>query len=182
MSTQILNFQKLEVTGATKEEALAKAPFGIQKDATQKFKNWKAAQTNGITEKDIKQFCMEYLEKNTKNIPGVGCSITIEAAVADTRERPYKITDVKNEKGKRKYKTIYQLVDKATGRIVAECDETKAKAKELAKKLIMDGFHGKLVCTYTKQVLEGEPIAFEAEYCPSKSSKVGTYMVFGIVA
>ena len=52
MTQQYLNFKKLEVVGATKEEALAKAPFHIMKDATQKFKNWKKAQTQGITDKD----------------------------------------------------------------------------------------------------------------------------------
>lgn len=180
---KFLNFKVLEVTGATKQEAMDKAPFFIQGDATQAFKAWKAKMTDGITEKDIKDFCIGYLAKKSKNAPGVGFAITIEAAVADTRERPYKISDVKNEKGKRKYKTVYQLVDKATGAVLAETDETKAKAKEIAKKLYTDkGFKGSIVCTYTKQVLEGEPVAFEAAYTPSKSSRIGTYKVFGIEA
>lgn len=180
---KFLNFKKMEVCGATKQEAMAKAPFFIQGDATQAFKSWKAKQTDGITEKDIKAFCIDYLAKKSKNAPGSGFSVTIESAIADTRERPYKITDVKNEKGKRKYKTIYQLIDKATGVVIAETDETKAKAKEIAKKLYTDkDFKGSIICTYTKQVIEGEPVAFEAVYAPSKSSRVGTYMVFGIEA
>ena len=36
--TQIMNFKRMEVTGATKEEALAKAPFDIMGDATQAYK------------------------------------------------------------------------------------------------------------------------------------------------
>ena len=44
METKVINFKKLEVTGATKEEALAKAPFQIIGDATQAFKNWKKKQ------------------------------------------------------------------------------------------------------------------------------------------
>ena len=109
--------------------------------------------------------------------------ITIEAGAADTRERPYKVNDVKNEKGKRKYKTTYQLIDKKSGSVIAETSETKAKAKEIAKSLYTDkGYKGDIVCTYTKQVLEGEPIAFEVEYTPSKSAKKGTYLCFGIVA
>ena len=32
--TQFMNFKKMEVTGATKDEALAKAPFDIMGDAT----------------------------------------------------------------------------------------------------------------------------------------------------
>lgn len=178
---QIMNFKRMEVVGATKEEALAKAPFDIMGDATQAYKSWLKKQVNGVTDADKKQFMLDYLTKKSKNVAGVGFVITQEAAVADTRERPYRIDDVKNEKGARKYKTIYQLIDSATGAVVAETDETKAKAKELAKELYTKrGFKGNLICTYTKQVVDGEPIAFKASYTPSKSSRVGTYLVFGI--
>ena len=102
METKVINFKKLEVTGATKEEALAKAPFQIIGDATQAFKNWKKKQIDGVTDAKIKEFALDYIQKKTKSAAGVGFSITVDAAVADTRERPYKINDVKNEKGKRK--------------------------------------------------------------------------------
>jgi hypothetical protein len=183
METKFLNFKKVEVTGATKDEALEKAPFFIQGDATQAYKNWKKKQLNGVTEAGTKEFMLEYLAKKSKNAPGIGFAITIEAAVPDTRERPYTFKDVKNEQGKRKYKTTYQLVDKATGEIIASTQETKAKAKEIAKNLYKEkGYKGNIICTYTKQVAEGEPVAFEVTYTPSKSSKVGTYLVFGIEA
>lgn len=179
--TQIMNFKRMEVNGATKEEALAKAPFDIMGDATQAYKIWRKKQVNGVTDADKKEFMLEYLAKKSKNCAGVGFSITIESAVADTRERPYKIEDVKNDKGARKYKTIYQIVDKASGKVLAQTDETKAKAKELAKALYTDkGFKGDLICTYTKQVVDGEPTAFTATYTPSKSSRIGSYLVFGI--
>lgn len=178
---QVMNFKRMEVTGATKEEALAKAPFDIMGDATQKYKLWKKKQVNGITDADIKQFMLDYLAQKSKNIAGAGFSITLESAVADTRKRPYSIHDKKNESGARKYRTTYQLIDKATGTILAETTETKAKAKELAKELYTNkGYKGKIVCTYTKQVVDGEPVAFEAEYAPSTSSQVGSYLVFGI--
>ena len=35
--TQIMNFKRMEVTGATKDEALAKAPFDIMGDAIQAY-------------------------------------------------------------------------------------------------------------------------------------------------
>ena len=178
---QIMNFKRMEVNGATKEEALAKAPFDIMGDATQAYKIWRKKQVNGVTDADKKEFMLEYLAKKSKNCAGVGFSITIESAVADTRERPYKIEDVKNDKGARKYKTIYQIIDKATGAVIAQTDETKAKAKEIAKALYTEkGFKGNLICTYTKQVVDGEPTAFTATYTPSKSSRVGSYLVFGI--
>ena len=135
---QIMNFKRMEVNGATKEEALAKAPFDIMGDATQAYKIWRKKQVNGVTDADKKEFMLEYLAKKSKNCAGVGFSITIESAVADTRERPYKIEDVKNDKGARKYKTIYQIIDKATGAVIAQTDETKAKAKEIAKALYTD--------------------------------------------
>lgn len=179
--TQIMNFKRMEVNGMTKEEALAKAPFFIQGDATQAYKNWRKKQVNGVTDADKKQFMLDYLAAKSKNAPGVGFSITIESAVADTRERPYTFEDVKNEKGARKYVTVYQIKDKNTGVVLAETSETKAKAKEIAKSLYTDHeFKGELVCTYTKQVVDGEPIAFTAKYTPSKSSRVGTYLVFGV--
>lgn len=178
---QIMNFKKMEVTGATKEEALAKAPFDIMGDATQAYKMFRKKQVNGVTDADKKQFMLDYLAKKSKNVAGVGFVITEEAAVADTRERPYAIKDTKNEQGARAYKTIYQLVDDATGAVIAETDETKAKAKELAKDLYVNkGYKGSLTCVYTKQVVKGEPVAFKASYTPSKSSRIGTYLVFGI--
>lgn len=179
--TVYLNFKKLDVVGATKQEALDKAPFKVLYDATQAYNNWKKKQTV-ITDANVKDFMQEYLQKKTKNAPGVGCSITVESAVVDTRERPYKITDVKNEKGKRKYSTIYTIKDCNTNEIIAKCDETKAKAKEIVKDLIKNGFKGKAVCYYSKEVTEGEPIAFYAEYSPSKNTKPGIYTVFGIEA
>lgn len=178
---QIMNFKRMEVTGSTKEEALAKAPFDIMGDATQAYKIWLKKQTNGVTDVDKKNFMLEYLAKKSKNVAGVGFVITEQAAVADTRERPYKIEGVKNEKGPRGYKTIYQLIDDSTGAVIAETDSTKAKAKELAKSLYTEkGYKGNLTCRYTKQVTQGEPIAFKATYTPSKSSRIGTYLVFGI--
>ena len=178
---QIMNFKRMEVNGATKEEALAKAPFDIMGDATQAYKIWRKKQVNGVTDADKKEFMLEYLAKKSKNCAGVGFSITIESAVADTRERPYKIEDVKNDKGARKYKTIYQFIDKATGAIIAQTDETKAKAKKIAKELYTEkGFKGNLICNYTKQVVDGEPTAFTVTYTPSKSSRIGSYLVFGI--
>lgn len=178
---QFLNFKSMEVSGTTKEEALAKAPFDIMGDATQAFKSWKKKQVNGVTEASKKQFMLDYLTKKSKNVSGIGFVITVESAVADTRERPYCIKDIKNEHGARKYKTTYQLIDKTTGAVLAETDETKAKAKELAKALYTTkGFRGDLICTYTKQVVDGEPTAFTVSYAPSKSSRVGSYYVFGI--
>lgn len=175
-----LNFKRLEVVGATKNDALSSAPFKIYYDATQAYKNWVEKQDGAITESMKKDFCIEYLAKKTKNAPGVGCSITVEAAVADSKKNPYHISDVKNEKGKRKYSTVYIIKDRNTNEILDKCDTTKAEAKDKVKNLYKKGYKGNIVCLYSKEVAEGEPIAFYAEYSPSTSAKQGRYVVFGI--
>jgi hypothetical protein len=177
---QILNFKRLEVNGATKEEALSKAPFNIMGDATQAYKIWRKNQKDGITDSDKKQFMLDYLAKKSKNVTGVGFYITVESAVADTRERPYRIKDVKNEKGTRKYQTTFVVYDNNTGAVLGKAVGTKAKAKALTRKLYENGLTNGITCEYTRQVVEGQPIAFTAEYTPSKSSRKGTYLVFGI--
>lgn len=178
---KMIGIKRLEVLGATKEEALAKAPFFIQGDATQAFRNWKKTMTNGITDSDIKQFMADYLAKKSKNAPGVGFSITKEAAVADTRERPYAIEDIKNEQGARKYKTVYRWIDLETGKTVVEVDTTKADAKNAIKREYTEnGYKGNAQLVMDKKCVEGQAVVAKAAYTPSKSSRVGTYLVFGI--
>ena len=72
MSTTILNFKKVEVVAESKEAAIAQVEstlFHVNGDATQAYKNWKAKQTKGITERDVKEFMLEYLAKKGKNCP-----------------------------------------------------------------------------------------------------------------
>ena len=38
--TQVVNFKRMEVTGVSKEEAFAQAPFAIAGDATQAYNRW----------------------------------------------------------------------------------------------------------------------------------------------
>lgn len=175
-------FTVAEVTGVTKQDALRKAPFAIMGDATQAYKNWLKKQEDAVTENGKKQFYLDYLQKKSKSVAGVGYSVTIESAVEDTKQRPYKLVDVKNEQGKRKYKTIYQIINKNNGEIIGSVDTTKKEAQEYVKNLYKKGFKGSIVCKYTKQVVDGEPIAFTAEYSPSKASHLGRFVVFGVEA
>lgn len=175
MATAV-NFKTVETKGFTRSEAIEQAPFQVIKDATQAWKN----AGKPITDKALKEFCGEYLKKHTKMAAGIGCSITFEPGSADTRERPYKVTDIKNEQGKRKYKTGYQGINPATGEILFTNFETKAKAKEVAKKLYTEqGYRGDIHCKYIKAVVEGETGAFNLTYTPSKNAATGTYICFG---
>ena len=173
------NFKQVEVKGYTKNEALKEVPFQVIKDATQAWKN----AGKPLTGNALKEFMSEYLRVNTKFAAGIGCSITVEAGTADTRERPYTIYDIKNESGKRKYKTGIQGVNPETGEILFVNFENKAAAKEAAKALYTEGgYRGNIHATYVKEVVEGETGAFDVEYTPSKSAKVGTYLAFGVEA
>lgn len=179
----VINFEKLEVSGATKDEALAKAPFGLSGNATQSYKNWVEKQTKAITDADVKEFCLQYLKKNSKLLPGVGYYIVIESASKNTRERPYKFEDVKNTKGKRKYVTTYQIFDQGTGALLAEATGNIAKAKEITRQLYTDvKVTSNVVCKRSKQVLEGEPVVFYCNYAPSAGAHAGRYIVFGVKA
>ena len=180
---KVLKYDKVELVGAAKEEAFKSAPFFVQGDATQAYKNWESKQEGSITEAMKNDFYMDYLKKKSKFAPGTGFAIVLQSAVEDTRVRPYSIEDVKNEKGKRKYKTGYQGINPATGEILFTNFETKNKAKEVAKELYTKkDYKGDIFCKYIKDVVEGEVGAFEVKYTPSKSAKQGTYICFGVEA
>jgi len=178
---KIMSIKIKETSGFTREQALEneaiKSSFTtILKDATQKWKN----SGSPMTGTELRTFCEEYIKKNTKNAEGVACSITVTPGSADTRERPYTFEDIKNEKGVRKYKTGYQGIDEQTGEILFTVFETKAKAMDVVRDLYKDGYKGNIYCKYVKEVTEGEVGAFRAKYTPSKSAKVGKYLVFGV--
>ena len=126
------NFKRVEVKAYTRAEAVdqVKDVFFVQRDATAA---WKKAGEPSPLDKEFKVFCANYLEKHTKNAPGTACSITYKSGSADTRERPYKMNDVVNEKGKRKYVTTYLLKNKETGEELAKTRENKKKSHELPK-------------------------------------------------
>jgi hypothetical protein len=208
METRFLNFKRMTVTGATKDEALAKAPFYIMGDATQAYRNFTKEHPNGFSDSELKEWMLGYLAKRSKNSPNNGFSITVESPVVDSRQRPYRINDVKNEEGPCKYVRTYQIIDNVTGAIIAETPAeyvqdtdkdgnllftengdpkmvwkpgTKAQAKDLVRSLYTDGgLRSNVTCIRSKQIVEGTPTAFTAEYTPSKGTRIGTYIVFGI--
>lgn len=209
MANQIMNVKKVEVTGATKETALANAPFNVNlpgADCTQALRNAKKKHTGAWTSADDKQFMLEQLEKKTRNTPGNGCYIVLESAVVDSREKPYKVEDVKN-KGARKKAKVFQIVDAKNNSVIAETpvttttrndkegnvivDEngkpktyyksaTKADAKKLLAKYYMDGGQAETYIRLMDKVVEGEEIVARGYYTPSKNSRPGRYLCFGI--
>lgn len=191
------NYRKLEVKAFTKEEAHTQAPFTILRDATQSWKNEGKPML-----KSLDEFIARYLKKHTKEAAGVGCIIVLDSGVADSREKPFKVNDVTNEvitgkalrlnketgekeevdTTKRKFTTTYVIVDDETNEILHKSRETKAEAKKALTDIYASGYKGNVTCYYTKEVTEGEPRAFTAEYTPSVSTKLGSYLVFGVEA
>lgn len=172
------NFKVVEVNAYSKSEAIEKAPFQIIRDATQA---WKAAGMP-LMGTELKEFLATKLQNETKFANGVGCIITVDPGTVDTRERPYTVTDIKNEKGKRKFSMSVLVTDKETGEVkFIAVNSTKAEAIEKAKQLYTDkGYKGNLYAQYIKVVTEGEQGAFEVDYTPSKSAHLGKYIVFGV--
>ena len=109
--SEIFNFKSFEVSAETKEAAVAqveKENFHINGDATQAWKKFHEKNAK-VTSNDEKEFKLEYLKKKTKNAPGSGFIVTLSSAVVSTRERPWKVVDIKTE-GKRDTQKKFDLV------------------------------------------------------------------------
>ena len=183
---KIMNFKRVEVVAESKKAAIDKINkelFHVQGDATQAYKIWLSKQVNGVTDRDKKAFMLDYLANKGKNCPGAGYIICVEPAIADTRERPYKIEDIKNEEGKRKTKRQYKWFDKATNTVVCSVDTNKTDAKNAIKELYKSGeYKGDANLVITYDVVEGQAVVATAKYTPSKNTKSGKYIAFGIEA
>lgn len=92
------------------------------------------------------------------------------------------IDDVKGD-GKRKFKTFYKWIDKETQTVVCQVDTNKADAKNAIKELYKSGkYKGNAELVKTKDVVEGQAVVATAQYTPSKNTKNGTWLAFGIEA
>ena len=167
-----------EIKAFTKKEAVesTEIPFQVLKDATAAWKNAGCPFTNKT---ELKAFFEKYLTTHTKNIEGVGCFITVIPGSADTRNRPFNITNVKTT-GSRKFGRVFKLIDESNGQVLASVTGTKAAAQAEAKKLILNGFRGKGKIVVTQEVTKGEPVVSYFEFAPSKNAKMGQYLFFGI--
>lgn len=172
------------VKGYTKEEAIANSglTLDVKFDATVAWKNEEQPEAGSTY---FKAFAEAYLDKKIKGTAGVGCAVTVESGVADSRERPYKVLNHVTD-GARKYKTVYEgltnvVLDKA-GNVIAGnlvlTKDTKAEAEEAAKEYVTakrESVHIRLA----KNVTEGKTTALEVKYTPSINTTLGTYIVFG---
>ena len=189
MVNAVVNFKVAEVNGASKQEALEQAPFEIVCDVTRRYSAWRDTLDHPVSTNERNRWMLDFLEKETKLEPGKGFVITLDAAVVDKKTHPYKVNNVINTKGKRKYVTSYMLVDDVNGQLLATVEDshgkaaTKALAIQTAKSLYTEhGLTHSITCYYIQKCVAGESIAFKMDYSPSKNTRSGVYLVFGIEA
>lgn len=198
--TQFLNFEKSELVAANYEEAVKMAPFFINRNVTQSFKNWKAKQTGVVTEAMIKDWCLSFLASESKNAPGVGFMVVLDTAITNKRTKPFTKVNIKNEGGKREWDTNLHIIGKTSGTVYAKVTlaDVKAKAedpekikrvrKSDANEVIKDlygkkGVTENILLKYVKETRDPEQaIAAEYVYTPTAHTKPGTYMAFGVKA
>lgn len=179
--------------GYTQAEALEKS--GLKIDA--KFNVTPSFKKEGKpTGKYLEAFAFEALDsRKLTDVAGVGGVIVVESGVADTRERPYKVTPV-TTKGSRKWKMVYEGVvgaDKdGNGGTIVFSKDTKSEAETAGKAYVTENKVGLTVRVAkvvdgsidkeTKVKSAGQPIAMTIDYTPSINTAEGEYIFFGYEA
>ena len=185
------------VEGYTKEQAMENVEgLEIVRNATTAWKN--AGEPTFNSDK-FNVWAEGFMAKH-KMTTGAGAYIIKEAGIKDSRQRPYKVINHKQE-GKSSWRTVYNvyeitgcsekenlvkgdLVDVAD---MLEEDETeiatKARAAEIMKQLTTENkaSYGLYKEKQTTDEQEYPGLVMECIYTPSTSAKVGEYYVFGIV-
>lgn len=152
---------------------------------------WKRAGSPIFGTEEFTTWCMNVLIKRTKLVSGLGCYVIIDYPKDNIRKNPTYTYNVPNP-GIRKYKRVHQIIEVKlenrkkgkepiiveTGNIVTEQDTLK-EAKELAAVLTAE--------TQKDYVIKSVKIADDSieSYCmywPSKRSKQGTIVFFGVPA
>lgn len=190
-----MGFRKIEVEAKTFEEAKQMAPFKIIKNATTSWIKAGRPIFNGFNE-----FAVDYLHKVTHEEPGLGCAVAISNGIQNSRVIPYKLEKVKNvdyttryikmtdENGESKmiprkdrmWKRSIVLVDDNTNQILGVVDGYRREGLKAMKEIYASGYEGNITAYYVQTVKAGEPISFKTTYTPSKRSRMGKYILFGV--
>lgn len=194
----------IECQGYTKEEAFKELSFNPNSpviagsNATQA---WKQAGSPNINSMEFKRFIAQQLDVKTKNQPGFGVHIVLDAPVPDVRTRPYEIFNNKAF-ATRDWKFVYQIredvlhVENSSkeddngemqdvveisviepGKVVEECD-SKQKALQKAKELTAKT--KKSYSILAVKIPDIAPISAFCVYTPSSNAKKGTFIACGI--
>lgn len=173
------NFKIEQVNAFSKTEATdLVTDFQVIKDATTA---WNNAGMPVVGTPAMEEFAREYCKKHFKDAANLGAMITVKAGKPSTRKNPYRIENVKNEQGPRKFETVFQGKDVESGEVLFEVRGKKEDAKKAIEEVYTsnEDYKGSIVVEYIHKVKEGEPLAMKAFYTPSKSTCEGVYVAFG---
>ena len=173
METQTY-FKKFEVIGITKDAAIKESGLNLRVDATQAYKKW--AKEHTTNEDDVKEWMKDYLKKKKFTMPNDGAYIVLQSAVADSRERPYKVEKPKYEARTHSPEKFYVLRD-ATGNEVGR-EKTSKAAEQTAKEYVAE-FKESVSINYEWVSKEKNSLYATVKYTPSKGSQPCKLLVFG---
>ena len=148
--------------------------LNLRVDATQSYKKW--AKEHATNEDSVKEWMKDYLNKKKLTMPKDGAYIVLQSAVADTRERPYKVDKKKYDARTHSPEKFYVLRDAAGNEIGAE--KTSKAAEQTAKELVSDLKQDVYVNIEWKAKEKNSQYAV-VRYTPSKGSQPCKLLVFG---
>ena len=171
---QLTVFKKFEVIGNTKDTAMKESGLNLRVDATQAYKKW--AEANATNEDNVKEWMKDYLKKKKFTMPNDGAYIVLQSAVADTRERPYKVEKPKYDARTHSPEKFYILRDAAGGEVGRE---KTSKAAEQAAKEYVTAYRESVTINIEWVAKEKNSLYANVKYTPSKGSKACKLLVFG---
>lgn len=167
-------FKKFETIGVTKDAAMKESGLNLRVDATQAYKKW--AKENATNEDNVREWMVDYLKKKKLTMPKDGAYIVLQSAVADTRERPYKVEKPKYDARTHSPEKFYVLRD-MTGNEVGHA-KTSKEALEAAKEYITD-FKESVNITVEWKAKEKNSLYAKVAYTPSKGTQKCRLLCFG---
>ena len=171
---QTVFFKKFEVIGTTKDAAMKESGLNLRVDATQAYKKW--AKENATNEDNVKEWMKDYLKKKKLTMPKDGAYIVLQTAVADTRERPYKVEKPKYDARTHSPEKFYVLRD-VTGHEVGR-EKTSKAAEQAAKEYVAD-YKEDVTINYEWVAKEKNSLYAKVAYTPSKHTCPAKLLVFG---
>lgn len=167
-------FRKFETIGVTKDAAMKESGLNLRVDATQAYKKW--AKDNAVTEDSQKEWMKEYLKKKKFTMPNDGAYIILQSAVADTRERPYKVEKPKYDARTHSPEKFYIVRDANNNEIARK--KTSKEAEQAAKEFVAD-FKESVSINIEWVAKEKNSLYATVNYTPSKGSQKCKMLVFG---
>ena len=167
-------FKKFETIGVTKDEAINASGLNLRVDATQSYKKW--AKENVTNEDNVKEWMKDYLKKKKLTMPNDGAYIVLQSAVADTRERPYKVDKKKYDARTHSPEKFYVLRDAAGNEVGKE--KTSKAAEQTAKEIVAD-LKEDVSINIEWKAKEKNSLYATVKYTPSKGAQPCKLLVFG---